>query len=99
MLMQNVDIRHAAQMLKACGIPTGDQKLREYLVSIGAIRKTLFGYEVTQQFRGRGLMRTEVRRTTIKTHEGHQIPREYTVVIFTGDGCSWLREQLAATVH
>lgn len=95
----NVDIRKTAQQLKANGIDTGDHKLREYLISIGAIKKTQFGYEVTKKFQGRGLMVTQVRRTRINTHAGLQIPREYTVVLFTSDGQDWLRAQLTEIVH
>jgi len=89
-----IDLKRAAHHLQESGIETGDRKLREHLVDIGAIRKTLFGYEVTPDYKYRGLLVTQSRQHTIETETGQQIPRHYTVVLVTGDGLSWLRSTL-----
>ncbi len=91
-----IDLRRAAHHLQESGIETGDRKLREHLVAIGAIRKTLFGYEVAPDYRYSGLLVTQTRQYTVKTESGQQIPHNYTVVLVTGDGLSWLRDTLTA---
>lgn len=97
-----IDLRRAAHMLQQDGVATGERRLREHLVDRGAIRKTLFGYEVTPDFRYSGKLITQVRKAHIETSTG-RMPKDYTVVLVTGDGLSWLRdelsEQAAAATH
>lgn len=88
-----IDIRKAAHHLQESGINTGERKLISHLVDRGAIRKTLSGYEVTQDYRYSGFLLTQARQTQIKTSCGH-MPKDYTVVMVTGDGLSWLRDEL-----
>ncbi|MEX1197833.1 MAG: hypothetical protein WEB57_08250 [Pseudohongiellaceae bacterium] len=94
MITPGIELRTAAQQLQRSGIETGDRRLRRHLLEIGAIRKTPYGYEVTGPWRGTGLLITQSRKTEICTKTGARIPRHYTVVLVTGDGCSWLRETL-----
>ena len=91
-----IDIRKAAKHLKDDGINTSDRKLRDQLVKMGAIRKSQFGYEVTQPYRCRGLLVTEIRRYA---KPGETVKRDYTVVLITGDGLSWLRDQVSNSTH
>ncbi|MDP2127218.1 MAG: hypothetical protein Q8K97_07550 [Pseudohongiella sp.] len=86
-----IDLRRAADQLRATGIRTGDRRLRDHLISIEAIRKTQFGYEVTPRYRDAGLLITQNRQHIIITESGRQIMRHYTVVLVTEDGLSWLR--------
>lgn len=93
---QSIDLRKTAQHLKESGIDISDRKLRDHLVSIGAIRKSQFGYEVTPQFRAAGLLKTQIRNFT---RPGEMKERHYTVVVVTGDGLSWLRDEVSTRPH
>lgn len=90
-----IDLRRAAHQLRAAGIRTGDRRLRDYLVSIEAIRKTQFGYEAALVYRDTGLLITQTRTHAITTEIGRQIHRHYTVVLVTEDGLAWLHRLLA----
>lgn len=96
MNIHGIDLRRATQHLQASGVDITDRQLRSQLVERGAIRKSLFGYEVTADFRYSGLLITQTREHTITSECGRSINRPYTVVLVTGDGLSWLRDLLAA---
>ena len=86
------DLRKAAHKLKQLGIDTGERRLIAHLVERGAIRKTLFGYEVAPQFRNSGYFVTDVRHAQINDSWS----RDYTVVQVTPDGFNWLRDEIEA---
>lgn len=89
-----IDLRRATQHLQASGLDITDRQLRNRLMEVGAIRKSLFGYEVTGDFRYSGLLITQTREHAITGECGRSISRPYTVVLVTGDGLSWLRDLL-----
>ena len=96
MSTKGIDLREAAQHLKQSGIKTSDHKLREHLVAIGAIRKSQFGYEARSTFKPDGSFKTEFRSCPVK---GRTRAKHYTVVLVTGDGISWLRDETQRIAH
>jgi phage antirepressor YoqD-like protein len=88
-----LDLRKAAHHLQQSGIDTGERRLIAHLVERRAIRKTLFGYEVTPEYRYSGYFVTDIRKANINTSTG-RMQKDYTVVQVTGDGLSWLRDEL-----
>jgi hypothetical protein len=86
-----ITLRKAAHHLQQSGINTGERRLISHLVERKAIRKTLFGYEVTPEYRYSGFFVTRFRKARMN---GCTWNKDYTVVQVTGDGLSWLRDEL-----
>ncbi|MDO8908888.1 MAG: hypothetical protein Q7W55_10395 [Pseudohongiella sp.] len=91
MKYSGTDLRRAAEHLRTTGVGASDRLLRELLVGNGAIRKTEFGYEVTPRYRDAGFLTTQTRYHMLTSHTGQQIHRQYTVVLVTDNGLTWLR--------
>lgn len=83
----------------AHGLKISSYQLRKYLKEQNAIRKTDFGWIAENTYKERGLLQTETRQHIYKTTLGRSITKNYTVVIVTGDGLSWLESQLPETEH
>jgi hypothetical protein len=71
-----------------------ERQLRQHLASIHAIEQTQFGWAAHEAFRQRGLLYTETRQHQICTPCGQSIRRLYTVVLITGEGLVWLKQQM-----
>lgn len=84
-----IDLKTAAKRFEI-----SDFMLRKKLASMGAIRKTYFGWEAQREYSQRGLLKTDTRQASYRTEAGYPMKKSYTVVLITGDGLSWLQDQL-----
>lgn len=94
MPINGLDIQKASHELKVRGLKTGSRSLRLYMIEIGAIRKTAFGYEVTDKFKERGLFETDTRQHLCVSETGMKMTRHYSVVLITDKGLWWLYSKL-----
>lgn len=87
--LNGLDMRDAAK-----GLHTTEFALRKHLATMGAIRKTDLGWVASPKYHERGLLKTATRQHTLKSETGARIRKNYTVVVITGDGLSWLSDNI-----